>query len=98
MRFKIHRAELPLPHRIFDPSKEPLMLYFLTEFEPVLHQNNAIVFEEGFESRTHAEKVIVLFSSAEFHYMFDERTVIPTAIEKHYLARCWQFLDIALCK
>jgi hypothetical protein len=68
------------------------MLLFLADFEPVLHKNDAVVLQESFKAGAHTQECGILLVGAKVHYVFDQRTVVPTAVKQNYFTgrrRCW---------
>jgi hypothetical protein len=96
MRLQIHRAQLPLPHRIFDSSQEAPVLLLFAHLKPILDKDNAVVSENSFKWGTHLEKFIVLLGSAKFHDVLDQGSVIPATIEEDHFSCSRQFLHIPL--
>src|SRR5579859_565154 len=96
MRFKIHRAQFPSSHWIFDTFEKPTMLLRFADLKPVLDKDNAVVLQQRLERRAHTEEVGVLFIAAKSHDMLDESTVVPAAIEDSYFPRSRHFFDVSL--
>src|SRR5579863_1014541 len=97
MGFKVHGAQLPAPHGVFNTFHKSPVLLLLAYLKPIFNQDNTIVSEETFKGRTHAKEVVVLFLTAKSHYVLNQSAVIPTAIEKYNLARVRHLLDVPLC-
>src|SRR5215469_14645890 len=72
------------------------MLFLLADLEPVFDEDNAIIFEESLKAWAHAQKICILLVRAKFHYVFDERTVVPASVEDNDLTSRRQFFDVAL--
>ena len=71
MRFKVHRAQFPPSHRVFNtPEESPVLLRF-ANLKPVLYENNAIIFQERLEAWTHTEKIGVMLVRTKAHHMLD---------------------------
>src|SRR6267154_2294843 len=64
---QIHGTELPLPERVFDASLEPTMLFFLSNFHPVLNQNDSGVNDMLFGNGAEFEEFLVLIRAAKTH-------------------------------
>jgi hypothetical protein len=48
---KVHRAQLPLPHRIVDSLQEAPFLFLLSDFEPYFDQNNPAAYNVSLNRR-----------------------------------------------
>src|SRR6185436_19885059 len=81
--FDVHRALLPLPHRIIDTRMEPALLLFLPDLEPDLDQPGAALDQKTLEDRAELEEPLVLFLGTEAHDIFDASAVVPAAVEDH---------------
>ncbi len=93
---KIHRAELPLPQRIFDAGLEAAFLLFVADLQPEFDQGDPGLTEVLLELGTELQEASVLFLGAKPHHFFDACPVVPTAIQDHDFARRWEMLHIAL--
>ncbi len=80
VRFKVHGAQFPSPHRILDaPEKSPVLL-LLADLKPVFDEDNAVVSQQRFESWRHAEEIVVLLVAAKTHHVFDQSAVVPGTV------------------
>src|SRR5258708_2006079 len=82
---KLLGARLPLRGGIFDASLEPPMLFFLSNFHPVLNKNDSGVNDMLFGNGTEFEEFLMLSRAAKTHDVFDTSAVVPTSIENYYL-------------
>src|SRR5690242_19813476 len=73
------------------------MLLPLADLKPVFDEGDAIVLQKRLKSGAHEEEVSVLLVAAKTHYMLNERTIVPAAIENRDFASRRHFLDVALC-
>src|SRR5215469_1816828 len=96
MRFKIHRAQFPSSHGIFDTLEKSPVLFCFAHLKPVLHENDSIVLKQRLEARTHPQKLLILLVAAKAHHVLDESTVVPAAIENCHFALCGEFLHVSL--
>src|SRR5215469_13649242 len=72
------------------------MLFLFADLEPVFDEDNAVILEQSFEPWAHPQEVCILFVSTEFHYVFDEGTVVPTSVEDDDLTSRRQIFDVPL--
>src|SRR5215469_4038096 len=96
MGFQVHRAELPSAHRILDALEKAPVLLLFADFEPVLHNDDAVVLQQCFKAGAHSQECGILLVGAKLHHVFDQGTVVPTAIKQHYFTGRRQVLDVAL--
>ena len=97
MGFQIHWTQFPSSHWVFNTSEKPLVLFRFADFKPVLNKDDAIILQQGLKRGTHSEELGVLLVTAKTHYVLNERTVIPAAIENYDFAGRRHFLDVSLC-
>src|SRR5215472_4329386 len=72
------------------------MLLARRDREPELGQQDALVDQQPLELGNLPEKGLVFLLGAKSHNLLDPRAVIPRAVEKHDLPRCWQMHYVAL--
>src|SRR6516162_3698567 len=56
MRLKVHGAEFPPPHRIFNPPLKSPVLLFLADFEPIFDEMDTIVPQKGLKIRAQSQE------------------------------------------
>src|ERR1700751_512863 len=69
-RFQIHCAELPLPQWILDPRFKSSLLLLLSDFQPILNQDNPSIHDVLLSCRAEFQKGLVLLLGTETHHMF----------------------------
>src|ERR1700752_2001443 len=69
-RFQIHWAELPLLQWILDPRFKSSLLLLLSDFQPILKQNNPSIHDVLFNSRAEFQKGLIFVLGTETHHMF----------------------------
>ncbi len=95
-RLQIHRAELPLPHRVFETGPEPVELFVVGHREPVFAQQYTVFDEHLLEDRCLAEEQRMLGGGAEPHHLLHAGAVVPGPVEQHDLPLGGQVGDVAL--
>ena len=93
---QIHRTEFPLPYWVIDSSLETPLLLFLSDFQPILDQDNPSIHDIVFGNRTQLQKSLVLLVRTETHDVFNAGTVVPTAVENDDLPGSRKVLHVAL--
>ena len=64
-RLEIHRGQLPLPHRVIEPGREPALLLGVADREPVLAQQDAVLDQQPLEDRRLVQEALVFLLGAE---------------------------------
>ena len=80
---QVHRAELPLLHRIQYPHHEAKLLFLVGDRKPVLDDLDPGPGQHAFEFRHVPEKLLDLFLRGEIHHAFDACAVVPGPVEQH---------------
>ena len=89
-------AQLPLTERVVDAASEALRLRLLVNAEVELDENRALPHDVLLEPDDTLEEVSVLPLGAEPEHRFDQRPVVPGAVEQHDLALGGQVIDVTL--
>src|SRR4029078_10907857 len=96
-RFSVHRAQLPVFHRVLDPRFKPAPLLVLADIEKVLAQDDAVVDDHlPLDCGDHRQEPLVTLIGDKAHHPLDPGPVVPRAVEEDDLARCWELREIAL--
>ena len=96
MRFQVHRTELPYFPTVVDTTKKPFGLFLLTHLEPILYEDDPVLYHRTFPVRTHFQKASCFIFAAKSHNSLYARAVVPTAIEDDYLSPGRQVWNISL--
>ena len=87
-RFDVHRAEFPLPARVFDARQKPLLLLRIAYFKPVFDQKNARIDDLTFDQRAVLQeslrfllgaKPITRSTPARLYQLRSKMTISPAA-------------------
>src|SRR6185312_16232322 len=95
-RLEVHRRELPLPHRVFEPLLKAAQLLGVGHRKPILAQDDAVVDQHVLEDRRLLQKQRMLLWRTESHHLLNTRPVVPRPVEKDDLAPGGQLGDVAL--
>ena len=96
-QFSVHRAQLPVLHRVVDPGLEPAPLLLLADVEKVFAQEDAVADDHLLlDHGNHLHEPFVLLVCAEAHYSLDPGPIVPRAVEEDDLARRRELRDVAL--
>ena len=79
-------GQLPSPHRVLDPRREPALLLLVAHREPILDEDDAVVHEQPLEDRALLQEPVVLGSGAEPEDVLDARAVVPTAVRNNTIS------------
>ena len=95
-RWKVHVAELPLPHGVVHARLESLLLLLVAHLEPVFDQPDAVVGDVLLEFGTNLEEPLVLLLGAEAHDVLNAGAVVPAAVEDHDFSGRREMREVAL--
>ena len=95
-RLQIHGRQLPAPHRIDLPDREPGALLALCHRDPELREVDAGLDQHPLELGGLLHERRVVLGAAEAHDPLHARAVVPGAIEQDHLSRRREVLDVAL--
>ena len=95
-RLDVHRAQLPLPHRVDPPDDEPGALLGGGHREPELGQVQPGTDQHVLELRGLPHELLVLLLRAEAHHPLHAGAVVPRAVEHDDLARRGQMRHVTL--
>jgi hypothetical protein len=75
---------------------EPALLFFLSNFHPVLDDNHPGVNHIPFGNRAEFQEFLMLFRGAETHHVFHAGAVLPASVESYDLPCSGKILHITL--
>src|SRR5271166_6031628 len=93
---QVHGTELPLTDLVVDARLKAALLLRLSDFQPVLDEDNPRVDDVLLHLRTERKEAVMLFFCAEAHHVFHTGAVVPAPVKDHDLAGRGEMLHVAL--
>jgi len=64
-------------------------LLIWVNWEPIFNQDDSWSLEETLENGYRTKKLLILFFSAEPHYLFNTCSIVPAPIKEHHFSTWW---------
>src|SRR6266850_211078 len=95
-RLQVHGAKLPLAERVSNPRFKSTLLLFLSDFHPILDENDPTVHHVLLKFGAEIQEPSMLFFGAKTHHVFHSGAVVPASVEDDNLPGGRKMLHVTL--